>query len=374
MSKVMIVGPAYPLRGGLATFNERLARAFLEEGYDCELISFSLQYPNILFPGKSQFSDEAAPDDIFIHSSINSIGPLSWIKTAKYISKRKPDLVVFRYWMPFMAPALGSIARRIKKKSRKTKLVAITDNIIPHEFFPFSGLLNKFFLKSFDGFITMSEQVMNDLKSIIPNPRAQICLHPLYDNFGALTDREIALERLQLDPKYRYVLFFGFIRKYKGLDLLLETFSDERFRHKNIRLLIAGEFYDKQEHYEEIIQNNQLEELIVRRHEFIPNSEVGLYFSASDLIALTYHSATQSGVTQVAYHFEKPMLATKVGGLEENVPHGKVGYCIEGKPSIIADAILDFFDNQRQTAFTKGIREEKEKYSWSKLTEALRKI
>jgi glycosyltransferase involved in cell wall biosynthesis len=374
MSKVMIVGPAYPLRGGLATFNERLARAFLESGNDCELISFSLQYPKVLFPGKTQFSDEAPPDDIFIHTSINSVGPLSWFKTAKYIAKRKPDLVVFRYWMPFMAPALGTIARIVRKKSNKTKLVAITDNIIPHEKFPFSKPLNSYFLKSFHAFITMSETVMADLKTFIPNPRAQLCLHPLYDNFGSLVPKPQAIEKLQLNPNHQYVLFFGFIRKYKGLDLLLEAFADPRFRNRSIRLLIAGEFYDSPEHYNSLIEQHQLEDLIVRRHEFIPNSEVADYFSASDLIALTYHSATQSGVTQVAYHFEKPMLATNVGGLEETVPHGKVGYCVEKNPTAIADSILDFFDNQRENEFLEGIQEEKKKYSWDNLVSALQKI
>lgn len=374
MGKVFIVGPAWPLRGGLATFDERLAQEFQAEGNDVQIISFSLQYPNFLFPGTTQYSDEPAPDDVFIHTSINSVNPLSWLKTARYIAKRKPDILVFRYWMPFMSPALGTIARLVKKQSKKTKIVAIADNINPHEKFPFSKQLNTYFLKSMDAFITMSQSVMNELKEYLPNANVKLCPHPLYDNFGRIIPRELAIEQLGLDPNMRYILFFGFIRKYKGLDLLLKAFSDPRLEQMNVRLIVAGEYYDKPDEYERIIQEKGLASRIVMKNDFIPNSEVYKYFCASEVVALTYHSATQSGVTQVAFHFEKAMIATNVGGLEEAVPNGKVGFCVEPTEKAVADALVTFFNDYSVENFREGILEEKEKYSWSKLTSSIKKL
>jgi D-inositol-3-phosphate glycosyltransferase len=366
----IIIGPAYPLRGGLASYNERLCRAFIEEGHSCRIITYSLQYPGFLFPGKSQYSDQPAPKDISIEAIVNSINPFNWLSVGKKIRKENPDLVIFRYWMPFMGPCQGTIARQIRKNGH-TRIVAITDNIIPHEKFPLGKMLTRYFVRSCDAFVTMSKKVLADLSAIAPTKPAVFIPHPLYDNFGAKVERTAALKAIGLDPAFRYFLFFGFIRKYKGLDILLQAFADERLRKFPVKLIIAGEYYEDAAPYKDLIARLNLGEHVVQRNDFIPDDEVRNYFSASDFIVQTYRSATQSGVTQVAYHFEKPMLVTDVGGLSEMVPHGKVGYVVPVNEKAVADAFVDFLEKDRKDEFLSGILEEKKKYSWKAMVAGL---
>ena len=222
MAKIVIIGPAHPLRGGLATFNQRLAKQFNDEGHTCSVFSFSLQYPSFLFPGKTQFTDEPAPEKLTIHTAINSINPLNWIRTGNRLRKEKPDIIIVRFWLPFMGPALGTILRRVRK-NKHTKIICIADNVIPHEKRFGDKSFTRYFLKSCDAFITMSEKVLADLRLFEKTKAAKLVSHPLYDNFGALLPKAEAREKLGLPLTEKIILFFGFIRHYKGLDLLLDA-------------------------------------------------------------------------------------------------------------------------------------------------------
>lgn len=365
--KIVIVGPAFPLRGGIADFNETLSKQLLREENEVHLFSFSLQYPKLLFPGKSQYREDSIPPQLNIQSTINSINPLSWIRTAKAINNLRADFVVFRYWLPFMAPALGFIARRIK-----TKKIAITDNIIPHEHRLGDRMLSSFFIKQCDAFICMSKSVKEDLKGFnVPEEKISFTPHPVYDIFGESCSKEMAAKELQLDPEVNYLLFFGFIRKYKGLDLLLKGFALSGLAEENTKLIVAGEFYENKEIYLKLCEQLGLNGKVIFHDHFIADEKVRFYFGVSDMITQTYLSATQSGVTQIAYYFDKPMLVTDVGGLSEIVPHQKVGYVCDLNEKSVADALKDFYHNKRASEFIHNISTEKQKFSWKHFTSKL---
>ena len=370
--KIVLLGTAWPYRGGLAVYNERLAHQFMAEGDDVTIYTFTLQYPSFLFPGKTQFSSEPAPKDLKIVRSLNSINPFNWLKTGHAIKKLEPDILIIKFWLPFMAPCLGKVARMVRRNG-KTRVVSILDNIIPHEHRPGDRLFGRYFTRSVDGFVAMSDSVLEDLSQFDTVKPRVFCRHPLYDNFGPKTSREESLKFLGLDPEQRYMLFFGLIRDYKGLDLMLKAYADSRFRKMNVKLIVAGEFYSGSEKYFELEKELGLEGMVVWKSDFVPDSEVRYYFGAADIIVQPYKSATQSGVTQIAYHFEKPMLVTDVGGLAEIVPDGKVGYVVNPVEAEIADALVDFFDNNRQDQFTEGILSEKKQYAWSNMTRSIRK-
>lgn len=365
MSKqlVFIIGPAHPLRGGLATFNQRLVKAFYDSGYDAEIYSYSLQYPSVFFPGKSQFTDDPAPEQIIIHTALNSVNPFNWLRVGSRIRKRKPDIIIFRYWMPFFAPCLGSIARIIHR-NKHTHILAITDNVIPHESRIGDKILTRYFLKSMDGFITMSEAVKKQLLGFVKNKPVLYNPHPLYDNFGAPIPINEAKAALELSNELHYILFFGFIREYKGLDILIEAMLDDRLKKMPLHLLVVGEFYDNEEKYRKSVAANNLQNQITFVDDFVPDSEVSKYFSAAELVVQPYKNATQSGVTQIAYHFDKPMVVTRVGALPEMVPDNKVGYVTDVNAHAVAEAIFDFFEKDRSQEFISNIKEEKKKYSW----------
>jgi glycosyltransferase involved in cell wall biosynthesis len=371
--KIVLIGSAHPLRGGLATFNERLIREYRLQGNDAMIYTFSLQYPSILFPGKTQLSSEPAPEDIPVFIKVNSINPFNWIRVGLELKKMKPDLVLVKYWMPFMAPCFGTICR-ILRKNRHSKVVSIIDNIIPHEKRPGDRLLSNYWVGSADGFIAMSRSVMKDLETFDASKPKIYCPHPLYDNFGESVPKNLAKERLGLDPAVPYVLFFGFIRDYKGLDLLLEAFADERIRRSEVRLLVAGEFYCDPKPYRDIIERHGLGEKVIMSNDFIPDSQVVNYFCAADVVVQPYKSATQSGVTQIAYHFNKPMIITGVGGLAEFVPDARVGYVVNPEPQEIATAINRFFEEGREAEFQAAAAIEKKKYAWSRMTEAIDRL
>lgn len=371
---MVIIGSAYPLRGGgLATYNERLARAFAANGDKVTIYTFTLQYPGFLFPGKTQYSEGPAPTDLDIVVAINSVNPFNWIKVGRRIKKLRPDLVVIKFWIPFMGPAFGTILRIIRS-NKHTKVISIIDNIIPHEKRPGDRMFSNYFVKSVDGFIAMSRAVLKDLETFDKVKPKLYSPHPLYDNFGALIPKEEAKKVLGLDPGFSYMLFFGFIRDYKGLDLLIEAFADERLRKYPVKLVIAGEYYTNAEPYIELIKKHKLEEYIVQRTDFIPDDKVAPYFCASDIVVQPYKDATQSGVTQVAYHFNRPMLVTNVGGLPEMIPHGKVGYVVEPDAREIADALADFYENSREQEFIPFVEEEKKKYSWQTMLDAIEQL
>ena len=372
--KVVIIGPAYPLRGGLATYNERLARAFREAGDAVRIVTFSLQYPNFLFPGQTQFSTEAGPADLDIEVSLNSVNPLSWVRVGRKLRAERPDLVIFRFWLPFMGPALGTVARLVRGNGH-SRVVAITDNVIPHEKRPGDGPLTRYFLSACDGFVTMSRSVLKDLQNLgFGQKPALYRPHPLYDNFGPLKLKSEALAALKLPDTTGYLLFFGFIRAYKGLDIMLEAMADKRLAGLSIKLIIAGEFYEDAASYEELIRRYKLEDRIIRATDFIPNEKVVDYFCAADLIVQPYKNATQSGVSQIAYHFERPMLVTDVGGLAELIPDGVVGYVVPPTPGAIADAIVNFYAENREATFEAGVREQKKQFSWPVMVAALKEV
>ena len=369
---VIIIGPAHPLRGGLASFNERLARQYLSTGHRVMIYTFSLQYPGFLFPGTTQYSTEPAPTDLDIRVRINSVNPFNWLSVGNEIRRLKPALVVVRYWLPFMGPCLGTILRRVKK-NRSTKLVCIADNIIPHEKRPGDTAFTRYFIRPVDAFVTMSRKVLADLRLFDTRKPAAFVAHPLYDNFGEALPTAEARRYLKLPEGERIILFFGFIRPYKGLDLLLAAMADERIRHGKIRLVVAGEFYEDSKPYLDLIASLQLGDAVILRTEFIPDSDVKYYLCAADLVVQPYRSATQSGVTPLAYHFEKPMLVTNVGALPDMVPHEKVGLVASPDAASLADGILRFFE-LGAGHFIPHIREEKKKYTWQKMEESIQNL
>ena len=409
----MIVGTAYPFRGGLATFNQRLAQQFQAEGHKVEIITFTTQYPNFLFPGKTQYSTEQAPAGLSIRRAVNSCNPLTWVRVGRQLRKQRPDLVICCYWMAFFAPAFATI-ERIVRRNGHTRCIALVHNMIPHEPSILDRLFAPWFVRQTDAFVALSQSVVNDIEKIEKSlstfhfplstsfhtasaDRSRLCRdknfqlstsfnfqlstfnsnrpkafspHPIYDHYGERMPKAAACEALGLAPQNDYMLFFGLVRAYKGLDLLIDAFAKVKDTLPNLRLLVAGEFYEDEQKYREQIAAAGLTERVIIRDEFIPDADLRKYFGAASLIVQPYKSATQSGVTQVAFHFEKPMLVTDVGGLSEIVHHGKMGYAVTPDANEIAAAISDYYTHDRQAAFTEYLIREKDKYAWSRLTGA----
>ena len=353
--KVVILGSAHPLRGGLAAYNERLANEFLLEKDEVTIETFSLQYPEFLFPGTTQYSSLPKPENLTIHVSVNSINPFNWIKVGLKIRKQKPDVLVVKFWLPFMAPCLGTICR-IVKSNKHTKIISILDNIIPHEKRIGDTFFTQYFVNSVDGFIAMSDS------------------HPLFDNYGEAISKQDAIQQLKLDTAKKYILFFGLIRDYKGLDILLKAMATDGLRNSDIQLIIAGEYYSNKEEYEKLIQDLNLKDKLELHTRFIPDNEVVNYFCAADMVVQPYKHATQSGVTQICYHFNKPMLVTNVGGLPEIVPNNKVGFVVEPNEQEVANAILKFFNENKEPEFVQNILIEKQKYSWKVMVEKVKSL
>ena len=369
---ICILGPAHPLRGGLASYDERLAREFNRSGWRARIVTFSLQYPGFLFPGTTQYSSEPPPADLDIRVAVNSVNPFNWYAVGKRIAKEKPDLIVVRYWLPFMGPCLGTILR-IVRKNRHTRVVCIADNIIPHEKRPGDVPFTRYFVKAIDGFVTMSQKVLGDLRTYAPSRPAVFVPHPLYDNFGEPVPVVDARQALGLPLDQKVILFFGFIRKYKGLDLLFQAMADPRIRTADIRLLVAGEFYEDSEPYLQQVKELGIEDRLILRTEFIPDSKVREFLCAADLVVQPYRHATQSGVTPLAYHFEKPMLVTRVGALPDMVPDDRVGIVTEPDPTAIAEGILRFFEKGADH-YLPHLKEEKKKYAWSTMVRAITEL
>jgi len=367
--KIFIIGPAFPLRGGPAQFNENLCLELNKEGHDAQIISYKLQYPNFLFPGSSQFEKSgSAPQDIKIHTILNTINPFNWLMVARFIRKQKPDFILFRYWLPFFGPCLGTIGKLVRSH---TKVLALTDNIIPHEKRIGDHVFTKYFVKNCDGFIAMSKVVLNDLSIFTQNLNKAYSPHPMYQNYGDPISIDLARKKLNLNPQDKIILFFGLIRHYKGLDILLEALAAPEIRSQGIKLLIAGEFYDDKNFYLQLIKKLNLQDHVIVHDKFIPNDEVRDYFCASNLVAQTYRNATNSGVTMVGYFYEKPMLVTNVGGLSEIVPDEVCGYVVENNCALISEKVVDFFTKDREKEFVKNVKIEKRKYEWTEFINSL---
>ncbi|MFA5330127.1 MAG: glycosyltransferase [Prolixibacteraceae bacterium] len=373
LRKIKIIGTAYPFRGGLAAYNERLAKEFINQGFEVEIETFTIQYPKLLFPGKTQLADWEAPEGLTIKRTINSVNPFNWLVAGIRIRKEKPDLVIFKYWLPFMAPCFGTLIRIIHK-NKHTKVISIADNIVPHEKRIGDKLLTAYFMNSIDGMVAMSKSVFNDIFLFRSNLPADLCPHPLFDNFGEKLSRETALKMLKLDPSYNYMLFFGFIRDYKGLDLLIHALNNPELKAMPLKLIVAGEFYTDPRPYFDLIERLGLADKILMINKFIADHEVNTYFCASDIVVQPYKHATQSGVTQIGYHFDKPMLVTNVGALAEIIPDQKVGYVVEPVANEISLALIDYYLNNRKAEFEAYISEEKKKFLWSKMTDTIIRV
>ena len=363
--KIVILGPAHPYRGGLASIMETMAREYQRRGDEVKVYTFSLQYPSLLFPGKSQTVDTPPPHDLHIERVMNTCNPLNWVALGNRLRKEAPDMILMKYWTPFMAPCFGTIAR-IARKNGKTKVICQIDNVEPHEHHLIDKPFNRYYLGAVDGFVYMSEQVGGELRAYTSAP-AIFSPHPMFEHFGERVERTEACQRLGLDAEKRYLLFFGLIRDYKGLDLLLEAF--ERVEDKGLRLLVAGEFYNNKEQYYAIL--DRLAERVVLHDHFIPDAEVAAYFSVADALVLPYRTATQSGVTQIAYNFSVPMVVTRVGGLPEIVPDGKVGFVCEPTVEGVHEAIAKLYKNNALHHFTQQFPEERKRFSWETMCDKL---
>lgn len=372
--KITILGPAYPYRGGLASIMEILARTFQRRGNEVQIRTFTLQYPSLLFPGKSQTVTTPPPEDLRILRCVNTMNPLNWLQVGRALRRERPDFLLLKYWTPFMAPCFGTIAR-VARGNGHTKVLCQIDNVEPHEHHLTDRPFNRYFLRSVDGFIYMSEQVHRELQAYSSAP-ALFSPHPLFENFGTRCAREEACARLGLDASLRYALFFGLIRDYKGLDLLLDAWASLRRRGLTTgrRLIVAGEFYTSKEPYLQQIAAAGLDGEVLLHDHFIPDAEVKYYFSASDFVVQPYKSATQSGVTQIAYQFCTPMLVTDVGGLAEIVPHDRVGFVCAPDAEAIAGFIDRLFDPQVLERFSHNCLEERRRFSWEEMCDRITEL
>ena len=365
--KITILGPAHPYRGGLASIMEIMARTFQRRGNEVDIKTFTLQYPSLLFPGESQTVATPPPADLRICRCVNTMNPLNWVRVGRRIRRERPDFVLMKYWTPFMAPCFGTIAR-IARGNGHTKVLCQIDNVEPHERHLTDKPFNRYYLHSVDGFVYMSEQVHSELRAYSDAP-ALFSPHPLFENFGERVERSEACVRLGLDPANRYVLFFGLIRDYKGLDLLLDAWAQLRRagRTEGRRLIVAGEFYTAREPYLNRIADNGLQDEVLLHDRFIPDDDVKYYFSAADFVVQPYKTATQSGVTQIAYQFCVPMVVTAVGGLPEIVPDGRVGYVCPPTAEGVAAAMDRMYEGDALKRFRENCVEERRRFSWEEM-------
>lgn len=368
--KITLLGPAHPYRGGLASIMETMAREYQSRGHEVRIYTFTVQYPSLLFPGKTQYVTTPAPEDLHIERVMNTVNPLNWVRLGLRLKREKPDMVLMKYWTPFMAPCFGTIAR-IARTNGVTKVVCQIDNVEPHEHHIIDKPCNHYYLGAVDGFVYMSEQVHGELKTYTSAP-AIFSPHPMFENFGKAVERDEACRKIGIDPKVNYTLFFGLIRDYKGLDLLLEAWA--KWKPEGRKLLIAGEFYASREKYIAIIERLGLQDRVVLHDHFVADEDVRYYFSAADCLVLPYRTATQSGVTQIAYNFSMPMIVTRVGGLPEIVPDGRVGLVCEPDADSIATAMQQIYSGDTLTAMRENFTVERKRFSWATMCDKLEEV
>jgi D-inositol-3-phosphate glycosyltransferase len=374
--KIVVISPAHPLRGGIAASSERLALALQEAGHEVVVYSFSMQYPKFLFPGKTQLTDDPTPAGIVIKTRLHSLNPFNWWRVAREIAAEQADQLIIRFWMPFMGPCLGSVARLSRWFStKKIRITALVDNIIPHEKRMGDRPLAKYFVGACDDFVVMSKsvgtEIMGFLPANTPQSRVRFAPHPIYDTYGQILDRDQAQNQLNLPNGSKVMLFFGLIRAYKGLDVLLEALSLVALKFPDLHLIIAGECYEDWSPYQQMIDAANLQDRVHLHLRYIPNDEVAVFFSAAHLVVQPYKTATQSGVLQVAYHFERPVVVTNVGGLPEMVISDKSGWIVPpNDPQKLADCIADFFKNERLDR-SEQVRSVQALFSWENLVSQL---
>ena len=368
--KIVILGPAHPYRGGLASIMQTMAREYQSRGHEVKIYTFTVQYPELLFPGKSQFVDTPAPEDLHIERVMNTVNPINWVRLGLRLKREKPDMILMKYWTPFMAPCFGTVAR-IARQNGLTKVICQVDNVEPHEHHIIDKPCNHYYLGAVDGFVYMSEQVHSELGEYSSAPQI-FSPHPMFENFGSRVDRTEACEALGLDQTVDYSLFFGLIRDYKGLDLLLKAWA--QWRPTGRKLLVAGEFYTAKEPYHQLLEQLGLQNDVVLHDWFIDDEKVKHYFSVADLLVLPYRTATQSGVTQIAYNFSLPMLVTRVGGLPEIVPDGKVGRVCEPTVESIAQVLKQIYQGDDLSRFKANFPEERKRFSWAAMCDKLLEV
>jgi glycosyltransferase involved in cell wall biosynthesis len=381
--KIVLIGPTYPYKGGISHHNTLLGVHLKAHGNDVQSITFTRQYPKIFYPGETQVE---TGDVKTVHDAppskrlIDSVNPFNWYSVAKEVVRANPDLVIFRYWLPFFGPCFGTIAKYVKQHS-SSRVMFLCDNVIPHERRPGDFAFTRYAFRNSDFFIVQSDTVEQDLLKIVPKANYKKTPHPVYEFFGASVPKSDARSKLGIQKK-NVILFFGYIRKYKGLMLLLEAFRIMRDNTKNNQalsaimgetlLLIVGEFYDGKEKYEKFVSENQLGDHLRFVSHYVPTEEVAPYFGAADVVALPYISATQSGIVQIAYNFDKPVIVTNVGGLSEIVIDGKTGYVVPPEnPQALAAALERFFVEDKEAEFSTNVAIEKRKYSWDRMVETV---
>lgn len=372
--KLTILGPAHPYRGGLASIMQTMARVYQRQGHEVDCCTFTLQYPALLFPGKSQTVTTPPPEELTIRREVNTCNPFNWWRVGCMLRRERPDFILLKYWTPFMAPCFGTIAR-LARKNGHTKVLCQIDNVEPHEHHLIDKPFNRYFLRSVDGFVYMSDEVGRQLRAYTDAP-ALFSPHPRFENFGERELRTEACAALELDSAMHYALFFGLIRDYKGLDLLLRAWAKLRDagQTQGRKLIVAGEFYAAREPYMALIEELQLADEVLLHDRFIPDSEVKHYFSAADFVVLPYRSATQSGVTQIAYQFSIPMIVTDVGGLSEIVPDGRVGYLCQPDPDSIADKIDRIWQGDTLERFHQNCLVERDRFSWEEMCSKIEEV
>ncbi|MGE5680196.1 MAG: glycosyltransferase [Bacillota bacterium] len=366
--KITILSTAYPLRGGIAHFNGLLYKE-LAKNNQVNVLTFKRQYPSVFFPGKSQFESGETVEKIPTEVLVDSVNPVNWIKIGLKLKKDAPDLIIYKYWMPFFGPCFGTISK-IAKSNRKTKVLTICDNVIPHERKPGDRSFTKYFFSAVDYFVLLSQKVQHDLLSLKPDAVNKVLPHPVYSNFGLPVSKAEARDHLKLKDE-KLILFFGFIRDYKGLDVLLESVALMKEK-MNVKLIVAGEFYSNEDKYKNLIDKLNIRDSLFLFTDFIPTNEVKYYFCAADAVILPYKDATQSGIVQIAMNFKKPVIAANVGGLEEVVLNGKTGYIVEKeRPELLAQAIMKFYNENKEEEFQKNIEGEVDKYSWRRFAQGI---
>jgi glycosyltransferase involved in cell wall biosynthesis len=368
---ITIVGTAYPLRGGIAHYNALLAEA-LGKRHTVNTITFKRQYPSLLFPGKTQQETGDDASTAPAPELVDSINPFNWISVGLQLKRARPDLLIFKYWLPFFGPCFGTIARCARANGH-TKVLFVCDNVLPHEHRPGDRLFTRYAFGAVDYFIVQSAAVERDLKTLHPAAQYRYAAHPIYNNFGTPIDRQVARRNLGIADE-RVLLFFGYVRRYKGLHVLLDAI------HKlpasfPVKLLVVGEFYDEEASYRAQVEALGLSQRVRIVSDYVPNDRVRDYFSAADAVMLPYISATQSGIAQIAYNFDKPIIATNVGGLAEIVKDGVTGLVVPPDDAqLLAEAIMRFYSEALEERFVLGVRQEKGKYTWDALVDAIEQL
>ncbi|MBC8311042.1 MAG: glycosyltransferase [Candidatus Marinimicrobia bacterium] len=371
--KIALVSVAPPYRGGISTHSAILSE-HLSESHSVKVFNFNRQYPDYLFPGKTQFFENDEFPSFESNRSIDSIGPGSWKITARQIIEFAPDLIIYRFWNPFFGLSMGSIAKLICKISPEIKQISLCDNIIPHESSFIDKWLTMRLFNQMDGFLVQSEGVRNELKNLLPNALVEKRFHPIYDNYGPSIEKNAARQKLGITAKH-LILYFGIVREYKGVDVLIRAAQLLKEKVEDFYILAVGESYGDAEKYNSLITELEVGDVFTWENRFIPDSEVSAYFSASDVMALPYHSASQSGIVQIAYNYNLPVVVTDVGGLPEYVEKGVSGEIVKvNDPLELANCLANGLINGDFLNMSTNINDVKSKFSWTNFIEGIESL